>query len=89
MRSRVLINFTYEKITAQIDLKISLSIWFQETCSIKDLVRSHKMTWLLFSPCFQTNVGVMCFGKSLVAILVGIRTVQQDNSHQKRDSQLF
>ena len=48
MRSRVLINFTYEKITAQIDLKISLSIWFQETCSIKDLVRSHKMMWLLF-----------------------------------------
>lgn len=89
MRSRVLINFTYEKITAQVDLKIFLSIWFQETCSMKDLVRSHKMMCLLFSPCFQTNVRVMCFGKSLVAILVGIRTVQQNNSHQKWDSQLF
>lgn len=89
MRSRVLINFTYEKITAQTDLKIFLSSWFQETCSIKDLVRAYKMMWLLFSPCFQTNVGVTCFGKSLVAILVGICTVQQNNSHQKWDSQLF
>lgn len=54
---------------------------------MKDLVRSHKMMCLLFSPCFQTSVRVMCFG-NLVAILVGIRTVQQNNSHPEWDSTL-